>query len=54
LVDAGMRELNVTGYMPQSCTDVVASFLSKDLLIDWRWGEHYFARKLLDMKWPVI
>jgi deoxyribodipyrimidine photo-lyase len=48
LVDAGMRELNNTGYMHNRVRMVVASFLSKDLLIDWRWGEHYFARKLLD------
>ena len=48
LVDAGMRELNATGYMHNRVRMVVASFLSKDLLIDWRWGEHYFARKLLD------
>ena len=48
LVDAGMRELNTTGYMHNRVRMVVASFLSKDLLIDWRWGEHYFARKLLD------
>lgn len=48
LVDAGMRELNATGYMHNRVRMVAASFLSKDLLIDWRWGEHYFARKLLD------
>jgi len=48
LVDAGMRELNATGYMHNRVRMVVASFLSKDLLIDWRWGERYFARKLLD------
>ena len=48
LVDAGIRELNATGYMHNRVRMVVASFLSKDLLIDWRWGEHYFARKLLD------
>ncbi len=48
LVDAGMRELNATGYMHNRVRMLVASFLSKDLLIDWRWGEHYFARKLLD------
>lgn len=48
LVDAGMRELNETGYMHNRVRMVVASFLTKDLLIDWRWGEHYFARKLLD------
>jgi deoxyribodipyrimidine photo-lyase len=48
LVDAGMRELNNTGYMHNRVRMVTASFLSKDLLIDWRWGERYFARKLLD------
>ncbi|MDR3693174.1 deoxyribodipyrimidine photo-lyase [Mucilaginibacter sp.] len=48
LVDAGMRELNNTGYMHNRVRMVVASFLSKHLLIDWRWGERYFARKLLD------
>jgi deoxyribodipyrimidine photo-lyase len=48
LVDAGMRELNATGYMHNRVRMVTASFLSKDLLIDWRWGERYFARKLLD------
>ena len=48
LVDAGMRELNTTGYMHNRVRMVVASFLSKDLLIDWRWGERYFAGKLLD------
>jgi len=48
LVDAGMRELNNTGFMHNRVRMVTASFLSKDLLIDWRWGERYFARKLLD------
>ena len=48
LVDAGMRELNATGYMHNRVRMVVASFLTKDLLIDWRWGERYFAEKLLD------
>ncbi|MHB8206808.1 cryptochrome/photolyase family protein [Mucilaginibacter sp.] len=48
LVDAGMRELNATGYMHNRVRMVAASFLAKDLLIDWRWGERYFARKLLD------
>ncbi len=48
LVDAGMRELNTTGYMHNRVRMVAASFLSKHLLIDWRWGEGYFARKLLD------
>lgn len=48
LVDAGMRELNKTGHMHNRVRMVVASFLIKDLLIDWRWGEKYFASKLLD------
>lgn len=48
LVDAGMRELNTTGFMHNRVRMVTASFLIKHLLIDWRWGEHYFARKLLD------
>lgn len=47
-VDAGMRELNATGYMHNRVRMVVASFLCKHLLIDWRWGETYFAQKLLD------
>ncbi|MEZ4779227.1 MAG: deoxyribodipyrimidine photo-lyase [Flavobacteriaceae bacterium] len=47
-VDAGMRELNETGYMHNRVRMIVASFLSKHLLIDWRWGEAYFAEKLLD------
>ncbi|MGJ8661408.1 MAG: cryptochrome/photolyase family protein [Bacteroidota bacterium] len=48
LVDAGMRELNSTGYMHNRVRMVVASFLTKHLLIDWKWGETYFAEKLLD------
>jgi len=48
IVDAGMRELNATGYMHNRVRMVVASFLTKHLLIDWRWGEAYFAEKLLD------
>ncbi|MPV86334.1 deoxyribodipyrimidine photo-lyase [Cardiobacteriales bacterium ML27] len=48
LVDAGMRELNATGYMHNRVRMVVASFLCKHLLIDWRWGEAYFAEKLHD------
>ena len=48
LVDAGMRELNQTGYMHNRVRMVTASFLTKHLLIDWRWGEAYFAGKLLD------
>ncbi len=48
IVDAGMRQLNETGWMHNRVRMVVASFLSKHLLIDWRWGEAYFAEKLLD------
>lgn len=48
LVDAGMRQLNATGYMHNRARMLVASFLCKHLLIDWRWGEAYFAEKLLD------
>ena len=48
LVDAGMRELNATGFMHNRVRMVVASFLAKHLLVDWRWGEAYFAEKLLD------
>lgn len=47
-VDAGMRELNKTGHMHNRVRMIVASFLCKHLLIDWRWGETYFAQKLLD------
>lgn len=50
MVDAGMRELNQTGYMHNRVRMVVASFLCKHLLIDWRWGEAYFAEKLLDFE----
>ena len=48
LVDAGMRELNQTGYLPNRVRMTVAGFLVKHLFIDWRWGERYFADKLLD------
>lgn len=48
LVDAGMRQLNETGWMHNRVRMVTASFLTKHLLIDWRWGEAYFAEKLLD------
>jgi deoxyribodipyrimidine photo-lyase len=48
IVDAGMRELNETGFMHNRVRMIVASFLTKHLLIDWRWGEAYFASKLLD------
>lgn len=50
LVDAGMRQLNETGYMHNRVRMVTASFLIKHLLIDWRWGEAYFAKKLLDFE----
>ncbi|GHM98744.1 deoxyribodipyrimidine photo-lyase [Cytophagales bacterium WSM2-2] len=48
IVDAGMRELNTTGFMHNRVRMITASFLVKHLLIDWRWGESYFAQKLLD------
>lgn len=48
IVDAGMRELNSTGFMHNRVRMITASFLTKHLLIDWRWGEAYFAKKLLD------
>lgn len=48
IVDAGMRQLNETGYMHNRVRMITASFLCKHLLIDWRWGESYFAEKLLD------
>ena len=48
IVDAGMRELNETGFMHNRVRMIVASFLTKHLLIDWRWGETWFAKKLLD------
>lgn len=48
IVDAGMRELNTTGFMHNRVRMIAASFLTKHLLIDWRWGEAYFAEKLLD------
>lgn len=48
MVDAGMRQMNATGYMHNRVRLVVSSFLCKHLLIDWRWGEAYFAEKLLD------
>lgn len=48
IVDAGMRELNATGFMHNRVRMIVSSFLIKDLLIDWKWGEAYFAKKLND------
>lgn len=50
IVDAGMRQLNQTGFMHNRVRMVTASFLTKHLLIDWRWGEAYFAQKLLDFE----
>lgn len=48
IVDAGMRQLNETGWMHNRLRMITASFLTKHLLVDWRWGEAYFATKLLD------
>jgi deoxyribodipyrimidine photo-lyase len=48
IVDAGMRELNITGFMQNRVRMIAASYLIKDLHIDWRWGEKYFASKLVD------
>ena len=50
IVDAGMRELNATGYMHNRVRMITASFLARHLLIDWRWGEAWFASKLLDFE----
>ncbi|MBD3639309.1 MAG: deoxyribodipyrimidine photo-lyase [Crocinitomicaceae bacterium] len=50
MVDAGMRQLNETGYMHGRARMITASFLVKHLLVDWRWGEAYFAKKLLDFE----
>ncbi len=50
IVDAGMRELNATGFMHNRVRMIVASFLTKHLLINWQWGEAYFAKKLLDFE----
>ncbi len=48
IVDAAMRQLNQTGWMHNRCRMIVASFLTKDLLINWQWGERYFMEKLID------
>ena len=48
LIDAAMRQLNNTGFMHNRLRMITASFLVKDLLVDWRWGERYFAQKLID------
>lgn len=53
IVDAGMRELNATGYMHNRVRMIVASFLTKHLLIDWHWGELYFSKKLLDFDYAA-
>ena len=50
IVDAGMREMNTTGYMHNRVRMVTASFLIKNLLIDYKWGEAYFAEKLIDFE----
>lgn len=50
IVDAGMRELNETGFMHNRVRMITACFLTKHLLIDWRWGEAYFAKKLIDFE----
>ena len=48
IVDAAMRQLNTTGWMHNRCRMIVASFLTKDLIINWQWGEKYFLQKLYD------
>ncbi|MBW4519481.1 MAG: deoxyribodipyrimidine photo-lyase [Scytolyngbya sp. HA4215-MV1] len=48
IVDAAMRQLNELGWMHNRCRMIVASFLTKDLMIDWRWGEKYFMQNLID------
>lgn len=48
IVDAAMRQLNEIGWMHNRCRMIVASFLTKDLLINWQWGEKYFMQKLID------
>ncbi|MCS6814541.1 MAG: DNA photolyase family protein [Cyanobacteria bacterium] len=48
IVDAAMHQLNETGWMHNRCRMIVASFLTKDLIIDWRWGEKYFMQRLID------
>ena len=48
IVDAAMRQLSSTGWMHNRARMIVASFLTKDLLIDWRWGERYFMQQLID------
>lgn len=53
IVDAGMRQLNATGWMHNRVRMIVASFLVKDLHIDWRWGERYFMQRLIDGSFPA-
>jgi deoxyribodipyrimidine photo-lyase len=53
IVDAAMRQLNQTGWMHNRARMIVASFLAKDLLIDWRWGERYFMEQLVDGDWAA-
>ncbi|NJL90768.1 MAG: deoxyribodipyrimidine photolyase [Coleofasciculaceae cyanobacterium SM2_1_6] len=48
IIDAAMRQLNTTGWMHNRCRMIVASFLTKDLIINWQWGEKYFMQKLID------
>jgi deoxyribodipyrimidine photo-lyase len=48
IVDAAMRQLNTTGWMHNRCRMIVASFLTKDLIINWQWGEKYFMQRLID------
>jgi deoxyribodipyrimidine photo-lyase len=48
IIDAGMRQLNTTGFMHNRLRMMVSMYLTKDLLIDWRWGEKYFATQLID------
>ena len=48
IVDASMRQMNKTGYMPNRGRLIVSNFLIKILMIDWKWGEKYFAQKLMD------
>jgi deoxyribodipyrimidine photo-lyase len=48
IIDAAMRQLNQTGWMHNRCRMIVASFLTKDLIINWQWGERYFMQKLID------
>lgn len=53
IVDAGMRQLNATGWMHNRVRMIVASFLVKDLHINWQWGEHYFMTRLIDGSFPA-